>query len=54
MKEKSVERCPKCGFRLRGKSHDNGTHHGKTRPAAKLRVKYANKPDIHATAKEKK
>ena len=27
MTDKKSNRCPHCGFRVRGKSHDKGTHH---------------------------
>ena len=29
MQEKKYERCKKCGFRVKGKKHDEGEHHQK-------------------------
>ena len=36
-------RCEVCGFRKRGKEHNNGQHHQKQRPEPKVKIKSSNK-----------
>ena len=40
MTEHNPKRCKQCGFRIRGKNHDKGSHHTtQNRPAHKPRKK---------------
>jgi len=36
-------RCSSCGFRIRGKKHDEGSHHQKRRPEPKIKKSGRNK-----------
>jgi DNA-directed RNA polymerase subunit RPC12/RpoP len=36
-------RCPKCSFRIRGKKHDEGSHHQTKRPELKIKKSGTNK-----------
>lgn len=38
-------RCNSCGFRIRGKKHNEGSHHSKRRPEPKLKKKGSNQDD---------
>lgn len=38
-------RCSWCGFRIRGKKHDEGSHHQTKRPEIEVKKKGTNKKD---------
>lgn len=42
---KETIRCSSCGFRIRGKKHEEGDHHQKRRPKPEPRKKGSNKGD---------
>jgi DNA-directed RNA polymerase subunit RPC12/RpoP len=37
LQKRTRPRCPDCGFRIRGKDHENGMHHNKRVPQCRKR-----------------